>query len=723
MSVTVNGSQFQLNTKNTSYVMQICEGYLIHTYWGSKLNDGDHGYMHREYGRAAFCSHLENCKGRILDDVQLEYPAFGRGDLRSPAIEVINADGSDIVDPKYDSYRILDRKPLPEGLPASYGCPETLVITLKDSISGVTVELYYSVFADTDVIARRAVIINNGRNAVSVRCAMSASVDFDTDRFDIISNIGSHARERHIDRFPLKGGKFSLYSRRGASSHVHNPFMILTSHDATEDSGDAYSFTLVYSGSFTADAEATQFGCTRVRMGINPDGFSWKLENGEKFDTPEAILCHSTSGLTALSQNMHSFINNHIIRGNYKNKTRPVLLNSWEACYFGFNEERLIKIAECSAKLGIELLVIDDGWFGKRDSDNCSLGDWVVDKRKLPGGIEAIHDVLKKHGMTLGIWFEPEMVSPDSDLYRAHPDWAITAPGRTPFESRNQLVLDFSRRDVVDYIKKLMCDVIASSGAEYIKWDMNRSLTENWSHALPADRQGEVQHRYVLGVYELARCLTETFPDIFFEGCAGGGGRFDAAMLSFFPQIWTSDNTDAYDRVRIQYGTELIYPLSASSNHVSLSPNIRNGRIVNADTRRNIAFFGAYGYEFDVNKVPEEELTRIPADVEKYRAFESLMQTGDLYRGRTTFDDQYNDMLQVVVSKDKNHAVLVYFQALNLISLSPKIKIPGLDDNKTYRVEEFGLTLPGSVLRNLGLVLPRSKQDFASFLININAVD
>lgn len=268
-----------------------------------------------------------------------------------------------------------------------------------------------------------------------------------------------------------------------------------------------------------------------------------------------------------------------------------------------------------------------------------------------------------------------------------------------------------------------MCDVIASSGAEYIKWDMNRSLTENWSHALPADRQGEVQHRYVLGVYELARCLTETFPDIFFEGCAGGGGRFDAAMLSFFPQIWTSDNTDAYDRVRIQYGTELIYPLSASSNHVSLSPNIRNGRIVNADTRRNIAFFGAYGYEFDVNKVPEEELTRIPADVEKYRAFESLMQTGDLYRGRTTFDDQYNDMLQVVVSKDKNHAVLVYFQALNLISLSPKIKIPGLDDNKTYRVEEFGLTLPGSVLRNLGLVLPRSKQDFASFLININAVD
>lgn len=701
MSITVNGSQFQLNTKNTSYVMQICEGYLIHTYWGSKLNDGDHGYMHREYGRAAFCSHLENCRGLILDDVQLEYPAFGRGDLRSPAIEVINADGSDIVDPKYDSYRILDRKPLPEGLPASYGCPETLVITLKDSISDVTVELYYSVFADTDVIARRAVIINNGRNAVSVRCAMSASVDFDTDRFDIISNIGSHARERHIDRFPLKGGKFSLYSRRGASSHVHNPFMILTSHDATEDSGDAYSFTLVYSGSFTADAEATQFGCTRVRMGINPDGFSWKLENGEKFDTPEAILCHSTSGLTALSQNMHSFINNHIIRGKYKNKTRPVLLNSWEACYFGFNEERLIKIAECSAKLGIELLVIDDGWFGKRDSDNCSLGDWVVDKRKLPGGIEAIHDVLKKHGMTLGIWFEPEMVSPDSDLYRAHPDWCLHIDGRPRSEGRQQLMLNLSRKEVCDYLYDSIAAVLKNGAISYVKWDFNRNMSEVGSGNLPVDRQQEVSHRYYLGLYSLLERLVTDFPDVLFESCSGGGGRFDCGMLYYMPQTWTSDNSDAIERLPIQHGTSLVYPLSSMSAHVSASPNHQTGHVTPFDTRFNVAFTGSFGYELDPTALSEEEQSLVRRTAEFYKKYSQVAANGRYFRLRSCYEGDC--AAWEYISDDDSICIAEY--VLTHVRVYPhyeRLKLKGLDPDARYR-DDSGKEYTGSELMGYGI--------------------
>lgn len=424
-----------------------------------------------------------------------------------------------------------------------------------------------------------------------------------------------------------------------------------------------------------------------------------------------------------MTRRYHDFMRKYIINPRWVNTPRPLVLNSWEGMHFKFDRDRLFETIDRIEGLGIDTFVLDDGWFGARNSDRAGLGDWFVNEEKLPGGLKAVADRCHERGLKFGLWIEPEMVNPDSDLYRAHPDWALSAPDRKPYEARNQLVLDFSRRDVVDYIKKVMYDVIANSGAEYIKWDMNRSLSEDWSHALPADREGEVQHRYVLGVYELARFLTESFPDIFFEGCTGGGGRFDAAVLTFFPQIWTSDNTDAYDRVRIQYGTELIYPISASSNHVSLSPNIRNGRIIGADTRRNVAYFGSYGYEFDVNKVPADELERIPADIKKYREIEDLMQTGDLYRGKTTFDGDCNEMIQTVVSKDRRSAVAIYFQALNSLAIAPRIRIPGLADDVVYSVEELGLTLPGIVLRNVGLALPRFKGDFGSLLLTFKAVD
>lgn len=713
---------FYLSGKHFSYIMRVTpEGYLNHDYYGELLPMQDLSYYRPEVSTS--CNTTIIGTRLRLCSVMQEYATEFAGDFREPALVPLDKDGCRMCDLKYVSHEILAEKPgIRSGIPTARG-GETLKITLADSVSGIRVYLFYTVYEDEDIITRRAEIVNTTENAVHLERALSMTLDFHDSDFEMITLTGRHNRERYPQRVGLIQGRVSVGNIRGATSHEHAPFVILCRPGATEESGEVFAVSLTYSSSHYDSVEVDESFRTRLSMGINPESFDWKLCGGESFETPEAVLCYSGEGLGAMTRHYHDFFRKYMINPRWVNARRPVVLNSWEGMHFRFDRDRLFDTIDRIEGLGIDTFVLDDGWFGARDNDHAGLGDWFVNEQKLPGGLRAVADRCHQRGLKFGLWIEPEMVNPDSDLYRAHPDWAITAPGRTPFESRNQLVLDFSRKDVVDYIKKLMCDVIASSGAEYIKWDMNRSLTENWSHALPADRQGEVQHRYVLGVYELARCLTETFPDIFFEGCAGGGGRFDAAMLSFFPQIWTSDNTDAYDRVRIQYGTELIYPLSASSNHVSLSPNIRNGRIVNADTRRNIAFFGAYGYEFDVNKVPEEELARIPADVEKYRAFESLMQTGDLYRGRTTFDDQYNDMLQVVVSKDKNHAVLVYFQALNLISLSPKIKIPGLDDNKTYRVEEFGLTLPGSVLRNLGLVLPRSKQDFASFLININAVD
>lgn len=702
MPIKVNGTQFQLDTANTSYVMQVCEGYLIHTYWGQKLDDGDHGYMHREFGRAAFCSHLENCRGLILDDVQLEYPCFGRGDLRSPAIEVINTDGTDIVDLKYDSYQILSEKPMPSGLPASYDCPETLVIKLKDEVSGVVCELYYSVFADTDIIARRASITNNGDGSIKLDCAMSAAVDFDDNNFHVISNYGTHCRERHLERAPLKTGKFSMYSRRGASSHVHNPFLILTSPEANEDYGTAYAFTLVYSGSFTADAEATQFGTTRVRMGINPDGFSWKLEKGESFDTPEAILCCSESGLTPLSQNMHSFINNHIIRGKYKNATRPVLLNSWEACYFGFNEERLIKIAECSAKLGIELLVIDDGWFGKRDSDNCSLGDWVINERKLPNGFNGIYNVLKSHNMGLGIWFEPEMVSPDSDLYRAHPDWCLHIDGRPRSEGRKQLMLNLSRPEVCDYLYDSIAAVLSTGTISYVKWDFNRNMSEVGNALLSSDRQQEVGHRYYLGLYSLLERLVTSFPDVLFESCSGGGGRFDCGMLYYMPQTWTSDNSDAIERLPIQHGTSMVYPLSSMSAHVSASPNHQTAHVTPFDTRFNVAFTGSFGYELDPTALSEDDQAAVLRTAEFYKKYADVAAYGKYYRLRSCFDGDSAAWCYVGRGDDVCIAEFV----LTHVRVYPKydrIRLKGLDANATYREVNSGEEYTGSQLMGYGL--------------------
>lgn len=713
---------FFLSGKRFSYFMRVTpEGYLYHAYYGERMPETDLSYYRPDI--AGSCNTTIHGTRRRLCSVMQEYATGFLGDFREPALIPLDERGCRMCDLKYVSYEILSEKPaIRSGIPTARG-GETLKITLRDETSGVEVYLFYTVYPDEDIITRRAEIVNATSGNIHLERALSITLDFYDNEYEMLTYQGRHNGERYPQANSLIQGRVSVGNIRGTSSHHHAPLVILRRPGAGEEQGEVFAASLTYSGSHYESVEVDESFRTRLSMGINPESFNWKLEPGESFETPEAVLCYSPEGMGGMTRRYHDFMRKYIINPRWVNTPRPLVLNSWEGMHFKFDRDRLFETIDRIEGLGIDTFVLDDGWFGARNSDRAGLGDWFVNEEKLPGGLKAVADRCHERGLKFGLWIEPEMVNPDSDLYRAHPDWALSAPDRKPYEARNQLVLDFSRRDVVVYIKKVMYDVIANSGAEYIKWDMNRSLSEDWSHALPADREGEVQHRYVLGVYELARFLTESFPDIFFEGCTGGGGRFDAAVLTFFPQIWTSDNTDAYDRVRIQYGTELIYPISASSNHVSLSPNIRNGRIIGADTRRNVAYFGSYGYEFDVNKVPADELERIPADIKKYREIEDLMQTGDLYRGKTTFDGDCNEMIQTVVSKDRRSAVAIYFQALNSLAIAPRIRIPGLADDVVYSVEELGLTLPGIVLRNVGLALPRFKGDFGSLLLTFKAVD
>ena len=581
---------------------------------------------------------------------------------------------------------------------------------------------------ETGLVRQHAQVTNTGDGQLEVgKVELAFTVPADAN--EILTTTGHHLHERSPQRQNFTIGRFAKSSMVGRPDFDATLLLNVGEQGFGFTHGNVYSAHVAWSGNSVLSAERLPYTTGVIGGGEVLFGGEISLACNESYTTPWLVGSYG-EGLNEVASRFHGYIRrvhrDWLAEHNIAPKPRPVILNTWEAVYFNHDYDTLTALADKAVESGVERFVVDDGWFGSRRDDTSGLGDWQISQDVWPDGdksLKALADYVHGKGLEFGLWFEPEMVNPDSDLYRAHPDWALSAPDRKPYEARNQLVLDFSRRDVVDYIKKVMYDVIANSGAEYIKWDMNRSLSEDWSHALPADREGEVQHRYVLGVYELARFLTESFPDIFFEGCTGGGGRFDAAVLTFFPQIWTSDNTDAYDRVRIQYGTELIYPISASSNHVSLSPNIRNGRIIGADTRRNVAYFGSYGYEFDVNKVPADELERIPADIKKYREIEDLMQTGDLYRGKTTFDGDCNEMIQTVVSKDRRSAVAIYFQALNSLAIAPRIRIPGLADDVVYSVEELGLTLPGIVLRNVGLALPRFKGDFGSLLLTFKAVD
>lgn len=700
---------FKLRANNTDYMMKVCEeGYLAHVYYGNKVPDEDLTYLLRLDESPFTPATNDRDRASFMDTLPFEYPCFGLGDYRESAFKIMDADGMSTSDLRYVSHKMYEGKPKLEGLPATFATEEsgcsTLEITMYDKYADIEVVLIYTAFDKLDVITRSAVITNKSEKPFKITRALSACVDFDTDKMDMITLNGSWARERAVERCRLHHGKQLVDSCRGESSHQNNPFVALCDNNADEDKGEVFGFNFVYSGNFYAQAEVTQHKKTRFLMGINPLDFEWLLEKGESFTCPEVVMVHSDEGIGKMSRTFHDLYRNNLIRGEYKDKRRPILINNWEATYFNFDTDKLIDIAKEASKLGIEMLVMDDGWFGHRDSDNSSLGDWFVYEKKLKGGLKYLVDEVNKLGMKFGIWFEPEMISPDSELYKAHPDWAIQIKGRPLTLCREQYVLDYSRKEVRDHVYGMMKKILDSANIEYIKWDMNRQLTEVGSATLPADRQRELWHRYVLGVYDLMDRLTTDYPHILLENCSGGGARFDPGMLYYSPQIWCSDDTDAIERLKIQHGTSMCYPCSAMGAHVSDCPNHTVGRNTPFKTRGHVAMVGTFGYELDVTRIPQEDRDAIPAQIEEFNKFNKLVRTGDHYRIGNMFEDNTWDAWEFV-AKDKSEALFEFVQVLARPNeRSRRIKLKGLEPEAYYYEEsEPDKKISGAALMNAGI--------------------
>ena len=730
---------FKLDTQNTSYLIGVVdqEGFLGHVYYGKKVSGHGLGYLMRTEEPPFVPSRNERDRLSFLDRFPMEYPTHGIGDFREAALRVRSAKGHRACALSYVSHRIFQGKKGIPGLPASFagdGNCSTLEIVCRDGHLGMEVVLSYSVFEEEDVIARHVEVTNCGEKAFVLEKIASMSMDMDNRSFETLTLHGSWARERHMERRPLGTGYQGIASRRGISSHQDHPFMALLGKGASQESGEVYGVQLVYSGNYEIRAEVNQFGAVRWQAGLEGEDFSWTLEPGESFAAPEALLTYSSAGLDVMTKNYHSFIRSHIIRGEYRDKKRPILINNWEATYFDFNTEKLLAIARQASELGIEMLVMDDGWFGNRKDEYRSLGDWYVNEEKLPGGLPHLVEEVGKLGMKFGIWFEPEMISPDSDLYRAHPDWAIAVPGRTPSMARGQYVLDLSRREVVDCVWEQVEAVLGSANVEYVKWDMNRPLCGLGSLGLPAGRQGELAHRFMCGVYELQERLVTRFPHILLENCASGGGRFDAGMLYYSPQIWCSDDTDAIERLAIQEGTALIYPLSAMGAHVSDCPNHAIGRSTPFETRGYVALAGTFGYELDVTKIPEEDRKMIPGQVALYHKYNDLIREGDYYRIASAAENHLYDCWQVV-SKDKRESLVTWIQVMCGPSRqSLLVRLKGLDEGAVYRVEEVGgakeategrtkTVLSGNCLMYAGLRVPDRKGDFVGQMFHLVRVE
>ncbi len=712
---------FKLDAKNTSYVFGATDdGYLIHAYYGKKIEDEDLTYLLRLTENPWTLKTNARDKGTFMDAHAFEYPCHGTGDYREPCLMVMDDEGMTTTDLRYVSHKVYKGKPALEGMPATFANEneaETLEITCIDKHTGLEAVLVYTAFNDLDVITRSVRLKNTGTAPLNVKRVLSSCVDFDNDGYDFITLNGSWARERVMERCRLHHGKQGVDSVKGESSHQNNPFVALVSHNADEDNGEAYGFNFVYSGNFFAQAEVTQHKYTRLVMGINHFDFNWLLEAGEEFVAPEVVMVYSSEGIGAMSRTFHDLYREHLIRGEYKDKRRPILINNWEATYFNFDTEKLIDIAKEASKLGIEMLVMDDGWFGHRDADNSSLGDWFVYEKKIKGGLKYLVDEVNKLGMKFGIWFEPEMISPDSELYKAHPEWAIQVQGRELSMSREQYVLDYSNKEVRDHIYGMMKKILDSANIEYIKWDMNRQLTEVGSTTLPKNRQRELWHRYVLGVYDVMNRLTTDYPHILLENCSGGGARFDPAMLYYSPQIWCSDDTDAIERLKIQHGTSICYPASAMGAHVSDCPNHTVGRSTPFATRGNVAMVGTFGYELDVTRIPQEDRDAIPGQIAQFNKYNPIIRTGDQYRIGNVFEDNMWDAW-MFVAKDKSEAVFTFVQVLGRPNYrNRRVKLKGLDPNAMYRNEENGEIHSGSALMNAGIFV-EIHGDFSSKVVH-----
>ncbi len=709
---------FKLHTKNSVYQMQVRDyDTLAHLYYGADIGDSDASHRIISLDRGFSGNPYEAGDDRTfsLDVLPQEYSGYGNGDYRINAMEVTHEDGSDAIHLRYESYSMTEGKYSLKGLPCMFGNAdeaETLEIVLYDRITDLKVHLLYGVFYDLDVITRAVRIENKGDKIVTIQRAMSMEMDYPNKHMDLIHFYGRHAMERLTERLPLYHGVQSVESKRGMSSHQHNPFVILCDRPTSEKHGDCYGFALAYSGNFRCEIEVDQMEQTRLVIGIHPYHFSYRLNTGDVFETPEVIMAYSAKGLSGLSHIYHDAYRSNLIRSKYVTAPRPILVNNWEATYFNFNEEKLFNIAKNAKEIGLDMFVLDDGWFGKRDTDYSGLGDWVVNESKIKGGLPQLVKRIKALGMKFGLWIEPEMVSEDSDLYRNHPDWILRIPQRHMTRSRHQLNLDITRKEVRDYVMEQIFQVLDSCEADYVKWDMNRSVANVYSSALPGERQGEVFHRYMLGVYEMMERLVTRYPNLLFENCAGGGGRFDAGMLYYSPQIWCSDNTDAIDRLKIQYGTSFGYPISTMGAHVSVCPNHQTGRTTPFETRAVVASAGTFGFELDLEHLTPEEKEMAKKQILEYKQIEHLVQTGDYYRLSNPFhNDDY--VLWQFVSKDKKETIVNGVQLRN--EPNPHIHLiypEGLLAEEHYKDTATGAVYTGAALMKAGIPLPVGEGDY-----------
>lgn len=724
--VTEQGRNFYLETLHSMYQIKADEyGVLKHIWYGSRTEcDMEYLLDYPDVGFSGNIYEAESKREYSLDTMPLEYSCKGIGDHRIPAAAITHPNGSDALDLRFDGYEIKKGKYGISGLPAVYADEdeaETLEIYLKDTSSDIRVILKYGILEKKDIITRSAVFCNMGDAPCKITKAFSLCLDIPHGDWDWVHFHGRHTMERLVERRKLFHGVQESSSSRGTSSHQQNPSVLLCSNDCTETSGECIGALLVYSGSFQTKIELTQLNQVRMLMGINSECFSWELKPNEKFSTPEVILSYSDSGMETLSHNFHNVIRNNICRGEYKQSERPVLINNWEATYFDFNEERLENIAKEASKLGVDMFVMDDGWFGKRDSDTSGLGDWFVNEEKLKGGLNTLVEKVKSYGMKFGIWFEPEMVSEDSELYRTHPEWAIQIPNRKPTRSRYQLVLDMTCQDVRDYLFKVISDVLSSADISYVKWDMNRSICDWYSAELPVENMGEMQHRYVLGLYELLDRLTSEFPHILFEGCSGGGGRFDAGILYYCPQIWCSDDTDAYERTKIQYGTSFFYPISTIGSHVSIVPNHQTGRITPFETRAITAMSGSFGYELDLNTLSEEEKNAVVEQNKRFKKYGPLIHNGRYYRLSNPMTDKF--AIWSFVSENSGEVLvhgMIFRTEPNMTRYS--VKLRGLISDKKYVVDGDNTIYTGKALMEGGILLPKPWGDFFPIELHLKAV-
>lgn len=727
MSITFHQDNQVVHIQNAavSYVMEVADRkYLVHRYFGPSIRTYRGTGVPQYFKRGYSTEYEGSTPNASFDDFPFEYPVRGHGDYRIPALSITQESGIEFTEPLFKEWNVIEGKPEIAGLPGTFaadGNVETLEVICEDEKAGIRIFLYYSVFEDKGIIVRHQKIENTGKQVVKLQNVQSMSLELPAENYDFLSLYGTHAKEGNRSRFPLHDGIQRIESVRGSSSPQHQPFFALLSEQTTETTGAVYGFHLVYSGNFLAQAEKDQFGNVRAQIGIHPETFCWELKPGDAFETPEAVLNYSSDGLNGMSRNFHWLYQNHLMPGRFKDKVRPVLLNSWESMYCDVSLEKIEEQAELARQIGVELFVLDDGWFRRDNHTRTSMGDWKCNEDKLPGGIKRVSEIIHGKGMQFGLWFEPEAVSEDSEVFQKHRDWVLHIPGYQMIKGRHEYLFDLSRKDVRDYLISVLDSYLKDGDIDYVKWDMNRPLTDINSLALDRERKGEISHRYVLGLYEILDTITKSYPELLIEGCSSGGARFDPGMLYYVPQNWTSDNTDAFDRTQIQSGYSLLYPQIAMGAHVSIAPNHQTGRMTSLDTRYQVARLYNLGYELDLTKCSEEERAEIACQITEHKLEREWIQRGVLYRHEVPNE---NYVMWSVVSENQEACVLLLFQKFhNPLTSHGRFKVCSLNPEYDYMEKNSGKIYGGDELMQIGLTVPLVKEDFHVFSFNFAKVD